>query len=100
VEWKVTYQMMDLVKSSMVEKVELVERVVDMVEEVKSLVSHNMTMLNMSMFPRFLYTCSKKHMTDKDVGLLGGLRRDVSKEVKDRQCDRGSGLEHWNGGHC
>jgi hypothetical protein len=45
----VTFLMTEPVKIHMIEKAELVERVVDMLEEVKNLVSDKVTALNMSM---------------------------------------------------
>jgi hypothetical protein len=32
-------------------------------------------------------------MTDEDVWLLDGIRRDVNREIKETMCDRDSGVE-------
>ncbi len=48
-EWKVTFLMTEPVKIHMIEKAELVERLVDMLEEVKNLVGDKVTVMNMSM---------------------------------------------------
>ncbi len=57
-----TNHLSDLVKINMVEKAELVDRVVDMVDKV-------------IMLPKFVREFGKSHMTDEDVWLLGGVRR-------------------------
>jgi hypothetical protein len=51
--WKVTYQMTDLVKINMVEKAELVDRFVDMMDNVTRVVGENEVLVHATMFPRF-----------------------------------------------
>ncbi len=41
----------------------------------------------MHLFPHFVEECCKEHMTDEDVWLLDGIRRDVTREIKDNLCD-------------
>jgi hypothetical protein len=89
--WKVTYHMTDPAKINMIERSELVERFVDMTEKVKNLVGDRVTVVHVTMFPRFTKECCRAHMAEEDVWLLDGLRRDVNKEIvdglKDKQTD-------------
>ncbi len=50
-------------------------------------------MIHVTMFPRFIEQCCKDHMTDEDVWLLDGLRRDVNRKIKDALTDMGTGVE-------
>jgi hypothetical protein len=45
------------------------------------------------MFPRFVERCCDDHMTDEDVWLFDGIRRDVNREVKEGLTDSGVGVE-------
>jgi hypothetical protein len=80
-EWRVTYHMTDAVKITMTEKADLVDRQVDMLESVKKTVGDKVKLMHVTMFPRFLKECFKTYMTDLDVWLLDGVRRDVSREI-------------------
>jgi hypothetical protein len=92
-EWKVTYHLTDPVKINMVEKAELVDRFVDMLQKVKEVVGEKVVVAQVTMFPRFVRECCKKHMTDEDVWLLDGVRRDVNKDIVDRVNDNGLRIE-------
>ncbi len=92
-EWQVTYHMTDPVKIPMTEKVELVDGMVDMMTEVKRTVGDTVSVVHVTMFPRFVEQCCRDHMTDEDVWLLDGIRRDVNREIKETMCDRNSGVE-------
>jgi hypothetical protein len=92
-EWQVTYHMTDPVKIPMTEKVELVDGMVDMMTEVKRAVGDMVSVFHVTMFPRFVEQCCRDHMTDEDVWLLDGIRRDVNREIKETMCERDSGVE-------
>jgi hypothetical protein len=49
--------------------------------------------LHATMFPRFVERCCGDHMTDEDVWLVDGIRRDVNREVKEGLIDSGAGVE-------
>jgi hypothetical protein len=86
-ECQVTYQMTDPVKIPMTEKAELVDKMVDMLVEIKRVVGMEVRVMHLTMFPRFVEECCKGHMTDEDVWLLDGIRRDVTREIKDTLSD-------------
>jgi hypothetical protein len=86
-EWQVRCHLTNMVKINTVEKTELIDRVVDLVDNVKRTVGDKVTVVFMSMLPRFVWECCKGHMTDKDVWLLDGARRDVDTEIVDRLSD-------------
>ncbi len=69
-------------------KGELVDRVVDMVDNVIQTVGDNVTVVYLTMLPRFVRECCKSHMTDEDVWLLDDVRRNVNKDIGDRSSDR------------
>jgi nucleotide-binding universal stress UspA family protein len=92
-ELQVTYHMTDPVKITMTEKVELVDGMVDLMTMVKRTVGDKVTVVHVTMFPRFVEQCCRDHMTDEDVWLLDGIRRDVNREIRDTVCDRDSGVE-------
>jgi hypothetical protein len=97
-EWKVSYHLTDPVKINMVEKAELVERFADMAQKLKSIVGENVTVVHVTMFPRFVKKCCRAHMADEDVWLLDGVRRDVNKEIVDIMTEKGLGVltvERW-----
>jgi hypothetical protein len=83
--------MTDPAKINMIERSELVERFVDMTERVKNMVGDRVTVVHVTMLPRFTKECCRAHMAEEDVWLLDGLRRDVNKEIvdglKDKQTD-------------
>ncbi len=91
--WKVTYHLTDPVKISMVEKAELVDRFTDLLQKVKETVGEKVDVLYVTMFPRFVRECCRDHMTDEDVWLLDGVRRDVNKDIVDRLSDRDVKIE-------
>ncbi len=86
-ECQVTYHMTDPVKIPMTEKAVLVDRMVDMLVEIKRIVAAKVRVMHLTMFPRFVEECCKGHMTDEDVWLFDGIRRDVTREIKDTLCD-------------
>jgi hypothetical protein len=92
-EWKVTYHLTDPVKINMVEKAELVDQFTDMLQKVKDVVGEKVVVAHVTMFPRFVRECCRSHMTDKDVWLLDGVRRDVNKDIVDRVMDKGLRVE-------
>jgi hypothetical protein len=92
-EWTVTYHMTDPVRITMAEKMLLVEKMVDLLTEIKSTVGDCVKVIHLTMFPRFVEQCCKDHMTDEDVWLLDGIRRDVNREVKDGLTESGKCVE-------
>ncbi len=88
-----TYHLTDSVKINMVEKAELVDRFTDLLQKVKETVGEKFEVVYVTMFPRFVRECCRDHMTDKDVWLLDGVRRDVNKDIVDRLTDRGVKIE-------
>ncbi len=92
-EWTVTYHMTDPVRITMAEKMVLVEKMVDLLTEIKSTVGDGVKVIHLMMFPRFVEQCCKDHMTDEDVWLLDGIRRDVNREVKDGVTESGRSVE-------
>jgi hypothetical protein len=91
--WKVTYHLTDPVKINMVEKAELVDRFTELLQKVKETVGEKVEVAYVTMFPRFVRECCRDHMTDEDVWLLDGVRRDVNKDIVDRLTDRGAKIE-------
>jgi hypothetical protein len=73
--------MTDPVRITMAEKMVLVEKMVDLLTEIKSTVGDGVKVIHLTMFPRFVEQCCKDHMTHEDVWLLDGIRRDVNREV-------------------
>jgi hypothetical protein len=53
-EWTVTYHMTDPVRITMVEKMVLVEKMVDLLTEVKGTVGDGVKVIHLTMFPRFV----------------------------------------------
>jgi hypothetical protein len=90
-EWQVRYHLTDPVKISMLEKTELNDRFVDMVDTEKETMGGRVKVMYVSMLPRFVGECYKGHMTDEYVWLLDGLRRDVDNCG---QVDRHGGGDH------
>ncbi len=88
-EWTVTYHMTDPVRIRMTEKSELVDRMVELLTETKKTVGDEVRVLHISMFPRFVDRCCREHMTEEDVWLLDGIRRDVNRETKDGVSESG-----------
>jgi hypothetical protein len=80
--------MTDPVKITMAEKAELVDRMVNLVDDVRRMVDETVRVVMVTIPPRFVKPCCKEHMTDEDVWLLDGLRRDVNREISDELTDR------------
>jgi hypothetical protein len=87
-DWTVRYHMTDPVKITMAEKAELVDRMVNLIEDIRRTVDESARVAFVTIPPRFVRPCCKEHMTDEDVWLLDGLRRDVNREIKDELTDR------------
>jgi hypothetical protein len=92
-EWNMTYHLTDPVKLTMTEKAELVEKMVDMMVDMKRCVGEDVRIVHVTMFPRFVEQCCREHMTDEDVWLMDGIRRDVNREVKDMLLESGYDIE-------
>jgi hypothetical protein len=92
-EWNVTYHLTDPVKISMMEKAELVEQMVDLLGQVKGLGGNRVRVIHLTMFPCFTRECCRGHMTDEDVWLLDGVRRDVNKDIVDTLTVKDMGVE-------
>ncbi len=94
-EWQVRYHLTDPVKISMTEKTELINRVTGLMSDVRKMTGSKVSVIYMSMMPRFVNECCKGHMTDEEVWLLNGLRRDVDKEIVDRMTEIGVQVLNW-----
>ncbi len=81
------YHMTDPVKIPMTEKVELVDRMADLLVDMKRTMGDDMRAVHVTMFPRFIEECCKGHMADEDVWLFDGIRRDVNRQIKDALLD-------------
>ncbi len=92
-EWNMTYHLTDPVKLTMTEKAELVEKMVDMMVDMKRCVGEDVRIVHVTMFPRFVEQCCREHMTEEEVWLLDGIRRDVNREVKDMLLESGYDIE-------
>jgi hypothetical protein len=92
-EWVLTYHLTDPVKITMTEKAELVEKMVDMMVDMKRTVGSEVRVVHVTMFPRFVEQCCREHMTEEDVWLLDGIRRDVNRETKDMLLESGYDVE-------
>jgi hypothetical protein len=86
-ECHVTYHMTDPVKLPMTEKEELVDRMVSLLTDIKRMMGNGVRVVHVTMFPRFVEECCRSHMTDEDVWLLDGIRRDVNREIKETLLD-------------
>ncbi len=62
-----TYHMTDPVKLPMTEKEELVDRMVNLLTDIKKIMGDGVRVVHVTMFPRFVEECCKSHMTDEDV---------------------------------
>jgi hypothetical protein len=92
-EWNVTYHLTDPVKITMTEKADLVEKMVDMMVDMKRTVGGEVRIVHVTMFPRFVEQCCREHMAEEDVWLLDGIRRDVNRETKDMLLESGYDVE-------
>jgi hypothetical protein len=97
-DWTVRYHMTDPVKITMAEKAELVDRMVNFVDDVRSMLDETVKVVMVTVPPRFVKLCCKDHMTDEDVWLLDGLRRDVNREIRDKVTDRKLKVDIVKGG--
>jgi hypothetical protein len=85
-EWVTWYHMTDPKRISMVDRRRLVDRTVSMIRGVQALFP--MSEVNyLSMFPRHVSVCCSEHMTEEDVWMMDGIRREVDREVKDMLTD-------------
>jgi hypothetical protein len=55
--------------------------------------SHEVRIVHVTMFPSFVEQCCREHMTEEDVWLMDGIRRDVNREVKDMLLESGYDVE-------
>jgi hypothetical protein len=80
--WKVRYYMQEPRKISMVEKRQLVDRVVKLVRGAQELFPESV-IVYMTMFPRHVERCCEKdgHMRTSDIVGLDSVRRDVDRDV-------------------
>jgi hypothetical protein len=80
--WKVRYHMHEPRKISMVEKRQLVDRVVKLVRGAQELFPESV-IVYMTMFPRHVERCCEKdgHMRTSDIIGLDSVRRDVDRDV-------------------
>jgi hypothetical protein len=80
--WKVRYHMQDPRKISMVEKRQLVDRVVKLVRGAQELFPESV-IVYLTMFPRHVERCCEKdgHMKTSDTVGLDSVRRDVDRDV-------------------
>jgi hypothetical protein len=79
-EWVVRYHMTDPRKISMCERRELVDNVAMIVGEVQQ--AFPMAEVTyMTIFPRHVEKCCEVHMTDDDLVLMDGIRREVDRDI-------------------
>jgi hypothetical protein len=80
--WEVRYHMQEPRKISMVEKRQLVDRVVRLVREAHELFPESL-IVYVTMFPRHVEKCCEKegHMKTADIIGLDSVRRDVDRDV-------------------
>jgi hypothetical protein len=96
--WEVRYHMQDPRKISMVEKRQLVDRVVRLVRESQELFPESV-IVYVTMFPRHVEMCCEKdgHMRTADVVGLDSVRRDVDRDVVELLQDLNKDIKvvHW-----
>ncbi len=61
-DWTVRYHLTDPVKITMAEKVELVDRLVTFVEEVRDMMSDKVRVVMLTVPPRFVKPCCRDHI--------------------------------------
>jgi hypothetical protein len=88
-DWSVRYHLTDPVKITMAEKVELVDRLVTFVEDLRDMLDDRVRVVVLTVPPKFVKPCCREHMTEEDMWLLDGLRRDVNREIRDEVTERG-----------
>jgi hypothetical protein len=96
--WEVRYHMQDPRKISMVEKRQLVDRVVRLVRESQELFPESM-IVYVTMFPRHVEMCCEKdgHMRTADIIGLDSVRRDMDRDVVELLQDLNKDIKvvHW-----
>jgi hypothetical protein len=60
---------------------------VNLLTDIKKTMGDGVRVVHVTMFPRFVEECCKSHMTDEDVWLLDGIRRDMNREIKETLLD-------------
>jgi hypothetical protein len=92
--WKVRYHMQDPRKISMVEKRQLVDRVVKLVRGAHELFPESV-IVYLTMFPRHVERCCEKdgHMKTSDTVGLDSVRRDVDRDVIEMLHDWGKDVK-------
>jgi hypothetical protein len=97
-EWVSSYHMTEPRKISMAERRGLVDRFAGMIRTMQ--VSCPEAEINyLTMFPRFAKVCCQDHMTEEDVFMMDGIRRDVDKDIKEMLTDNDEGvgvMEWWD----
>jgi hypothetical protein len=85
-EWVTRYHMTDPKRITMADRRTLVDRTVSLIRGVQA--TFPMSEVNyLSMFPRHVTVCCSDHMTEEDVWMMDGIRREVDREVKDLLTD-------------
>jgi hypothetical protein len=95
-EWVSSYHMTEPRKISMAERRGLVDRFAGMIRTIQ--VSCPEAEINyLTMFPRFAKVCCHDHMTEEDVFMMDGVRRDVDRDIKEMLLDNdeGVGIVEW-----
>ncbi len=97
-EWNTRFHLTNPRKIGMVERRDLVDRMVRMIRGTQAIfpwaeVSY------LTMFPRHVEPCCRDHMTTEDIWLMDGARRDVDKDIIDMLGDGDEGvsvIEWWD----
>jgi hypothetical protein len=85
-EWVTRYHMTDPKHISMADRRTLVDRTVSLIRGAQA--TFPMSEVNyLSMFPGHVTVCWSDHMTEEDVWMMDGIRREVDREVKDLLTD-------------
>jgi hypothetical protein len=96
--WQVRYHMQEPRRITMVEKRQLVDRVVNLVRGAQELFPESL-LVYMTMFPRHVERCCDKdgHMRTADVIGLDSVRRDVDRDVIEmfHDTDQDVKIIHW-----
>jgi hypothetical protein len=81
-EWVASYHMTNPKKITMAERRELVDRVAGMLRAIQ-VTCPEAEVDYISMFPRFVKKCCNEHMSDEDVCMTDGIRRDVDRDIRE-----------------
>ena len=81
-EWDVTYHMTDPKKITMSEKRVLVDKVTMVVREAQTRFPWA-DVVYVTIFPRHVDRCCNRHMTENDVIVADGIRREVDRDVRE-----------------